>query len=71
MAKYEVGDRIVINIRGIEEHPSGILFYEIDPREDGVPRYISESTMDKIVQAGGDVYKVSLVNQFKAEEVEE
>lgn len=71
MGKYEVGDRIVINIRGVEEHPAGILFYEIDPRADGVARYISESILDKIVQTGGDVYKVSLVNQFKGEEVEE
>ncbi len=56
MSKYSVGDQVIINIRGIEDHPSGILFYQIDPATDGMDRSISEETLEKILKMGGDLY---------------
>ena len=63
--KYSVGDRIVINIRGINESalfgPDGrrsVICYQIDDAEDGTSRSISQEVLDTIIAIGGDLYSV-------------
>ena len=71
--KYETGDSLRINIRGVSANicanlnPEGnvmpIRLYEIDPDDDGRPRYMAEEALDFIVQMGADVYHETLVGE--------
>ena len=66
--KYDIGDRLLINIRGYNdklvanESEDGTIkpvgLYEIDPAEDGRPRHISEEVLDYIIALGADLYSV-------------
>ena len=69
--KYDIGDRLLINIRGYNDKlvanesedgtvkPIGL--YEIDPAEDGRPRRIAEEVLDYIIALGADLYSIKEV----------